>query len=236
MNVQNVKPDPMMEKIMKEINKYIDQTILKPETAEKQVIEFLEGVKKYKFYAGVVNPCWVELARKILPKEIKVCSVVGFPLGASSTMVKIFAAEDLIKKGCDEIDMVMNIGKLKDKDYKYVGKEIKAVVEAAQGRIVKVIIETCLLDDAEKTAAANIIKQKNAHFVKTSTGFSKQGAQIQDVKMLRKVVGPDFGVKASGGIRDYNTLVNFIKAGANRIGTSSGVKIMEEAKSRISGG
>jgi len=217
---------------MREINTYIDQTILKPETTKREVLEFIEGVKKYKFYSACINSSWVETVRANLPGEIKVCSVVGFPLGAVTTKMKIFETEELVKMGCDEIDMVMNIGKLKDKDYKYVGKEIKTVVEAAQGRVVKVIIETCLLTTEEKIAAANIIKTSGASFVKTSTGFSKNGATLQDVRLLRKTVGPAFGVKASGGIRDYKTALGFIKAGANRIGTSAGVKIMEEYKKR----
>ena len=217
----------MME-IMQGINNYIDQTILKPEATEKEVLDFLASVKKYKFFAAVVNPCWVELARLNLPADIKICSVVGFPLGATSTKNKISEAEDLIKMGCDEIDMVMNIGRLRTRDHKYVGKEIKAVVGAGQGRLVKVIIETCLLEEEEKVLAANIIKESGAKFVKTSTGFSKAGAKIEDVQLLRKVVGSDFGVKASGGISDYKTAVGFIEAGASRIGTSSGIRIMEE--------
>uniref|UniRef100_A0A7V1EIK2 Deoxyribose-phosphate aldolase n=1 Tax=candidate division WOR-3 bacterium TaxID=2052148 RepID=A0A7V1EIK2_UNCW3 len=212
---------------MKEINKYIDQTILKPDATKDDIMKFLEGVKKYKFFSAVVNPSWVELARKELPEDIKVCSVVGFPLGASTTKAKVYASEELIRLGCDEIDMVMNIGRLKSRDYKYVGREIKAVVESAQGRIVKVIIETCLLTEQEKVASANIIRESGAHFVKTSTGFSKEGAILKDVELLRKIVGPNFGVKASGGIRDYATTVAFINAGANRIGTSAGEKIME---------
>jgi len=215
---------------MKEINKYIDQTILKPDATKDDIMKFLEGVKKYKFFSAVVNPSWVELARKELPGDIKVCSVVGFPLGASTTKAKVYATEELIRLGCDEIDMVMNIGRLKSRDYKYVGKEIKAVVGSAQGRIVKVIIETCLLTEQEKVASANIIKESGAHFVKTSTGFSKEGAILKDVELLRKVVGPNFGIKASGGIRDYATAVAFINAGANRIGTSAGEKIMEGAQ------
>jgi len=215
---------------MKEINRYIDQTILKPDATKDDIMKFLEGVKKYKFFSAVVNPSWVELARKELPGDIKVCSVVGFPLGASTTKAKVYATEELIRLGCDEIDMVMNIGRLKSRDYKYVGKEIKAIVESAQGRIVKVIIETCLLTEQEKVASANIIKESGAHFVKTSTGFSKEGAILKDVELLRKVVGPNFGIKASGGIRDYATTVAFINAGANRIGTSAGEKIMEGAQ------
>ncbi len=217
---------------MQDLNKFIDQTILKPDATEKEISEFLEGVKNHKFWAAVVNPCWVELVRRNLPKDIKVCSVVGFPLGASSTKAKVYETEDLVSKGCDELDMVINIGKLKDKDYKFIGKEIKAVANAGQGRIIKVIIETCLLDNEEKVAAANLVKQSGAKFVKTSTGFSRLGAQIPDVKLLRQTVGPDFGVKASGGIRTYEDVIKFIEAGANRIGTSSGDKIMEEARIR----
>ncbi len=213
---------------MKEINKYIDQTILKPDATKTEIMSFIEGVKKYDFFSACINPCWVEFVRKELPPDIKVCSVAGFPLGASTTKAKVCAVEELVKIGCDEIDMVMNIGRLKSGDYKYVGKEIKAVVEAAQNRIVKVIIEICLLTEQEKVYAANIIKESGAHFVKTSTGFSHEGAKLEDVRMLRKIVGEEFGVKASGGIRDYKACVKFIEAGANRIGTSAGEKIMEQ--------
>ena len=136
--------------------------------------------------------------------------------------------------GCDEIDMVMNIGRLKDKDFKYVGKEIKAVAEVCSGKVLKVIIETCLLDREEKIAAANIVRESGAHFVKTSTGYSTQGAQIDDVKLLRSIVGPNFGVKASGGIRTYEQAQQMIAAGANRLGTSGGVAILEAAsKSKV---
>ncbi len=217
---------------MKHLNQYIDQTILRPEATEKDILAFLQGVKKYKFYAACVNPCWVSLARKDLPRQIKVCSVVGFPLGASSTEAKVFAARDLIEKGCDEIDMVMNIGRMKGKDFKQVEREIRSVVEAAQDRVVKVIIETCLLTDDEKRAAAHIIVESGAHFVKTSTGFSRAGAQIRDVIMLRELVGPDFGIKASGGIRDYASALGLVEAGANRLGTSAGIEIMQSIQNR----
>jgi deoxyribose-phosphate aldolase len=216
--------------IMKHVAHYIDQTILKPEVTQKEIELFLEGVKKFRFIAAVVHPCWVELARAVLPQEIKVCSVVAFPLGASTMPTKVYATKDLINKGCDEIDMVLNVGKLKEKDYTYVGEEIEKVVNAAQGKVVKVIIETCLLNEEEKKTAACIIKEHGAHFVKTSTGFSRQGARIEDIRLLRHVVGPDFGVKASGGIRTFAEVRAFIEAGANRIGTSAGVKIMEEAQ------
>ncbi len=212
---------------MENINQYIDQTILRPEATRQDILRFLEEVIRFKFYAACVNPCWVEMVREHLPRDIKLCSVVGFPLGASSTKVKTYAAKDLIAKGCDEIDMVMNIGRLKGKDFRHVGKEIRSVVGVAQGRIVKVIIETCLLTDEEKKAAARIVVESGAHFVKTSTGFLGEGAKIADVRMLRQVVGSDFGVKASGGIRDHDSAVRLIQAGANRIGTSAGVRIVK---------
>lgn len=215
---------------MKDINQFIDQTILKADATKQDILKFIAGVKKYKFFSACVNPCWVEFVRKELPDDIKICSVVGFPLGASTTKAKVYATEDLIRMGCDEIDMVMNIGRLKSGDYKYVGREIKVVVTAAENRVVKVIIETCLLTEQEKVSSANIIKESGAQFVKTSTGFSCEGAKIEDVKLLRRTVGSKFGVKASGGIRDYETALAFINAGASRIGTSAGEKIMEELK------
>lgn len=211
---------------MENLNKYIDQTLLSPSATKDEVMAFLSDVEKYEFYAAVVNPCWVSFARQTLAKDIKVCSVVGFPLGASTIKTKVYATQDLIAMGCDEIDMVLNIGQLKSEDFEYVEKEIKSVVDVAQGRIVKVIIETCLLDPDEKQAAARIVKESGANFVKTSTGFSSEGAKVEDVVLLRRLVGPKFGIKASGGIRDRVFAIELIKAGANRIGTSAGVKIM----------
>lgn len=220
---------------MEKLNEYIDQTILKPDATSKDILGLLDSVKAYNFYAAVVNPCWVPLASEKLPAGTKLCSVVGFPLGASITETKVRAVELLVKLGCHEIDMVLNIGKLKDKDFKYVGKEIKAVAAACQGRILKVIIETCFLDQDEKISAARIIQESGAHFVKTSTGFAREGAKIEDVRLLRGAVGPDFGVKASGGIRTYEQAVSFIEAGASRLGTSSGVQIMEQYKAKQAG-
>ena len=213
------------------MNKYIDQTILKPDATKNDIVNFLNEAVKHDFYAVVVNPCWVPLVREKLPPTMRLCSVVDFPFGASNTETKVFAAEELVKQGCHEVDMVLNIGRLKEKDFRYVGKEIKAIAAACQGRILKVIIETCMLDDEEKIAAANIIRESGAHFVKTSTGFAREGAKIEDVRLLRGAVGPDFGVKASGGIRTYLQAVEFVKAGANRLGTSSGAQIMKEAGS-----
>jgi deoxyribose-phosphate aldolase len=214
---------------MDNLSKYIDQTILKPDATETDILNFLQGVIRYRFFCAVVNPCWVPLVIAELPEGIRVCSVVDFPLGASSTKTKVCAADDLVKQSCHEIDMVMNIGKLKEKEFKYVGEEIRAVSAACQGRILKVIIETCLLNQEEKVAAAKIIQESGAQFVKTSTGFAADGAKIADVRLLRATVGRDFGVKASGGIRSNAQAVEFIKAGANRLGTSSGVQILKEA-------
>ncbi len=215
---------------MEDLNRFIDQTILNPDATRDDIIAFLDAVSVHRFFAAVVNPCWVSLARDRLPQGIRVCSVVGFPLGASSTKAKVCAAADLVEQGCQEIDMVMNVGKLKGKEFKYVAREIKAVAAAGQGRVLKVIIETCLLAQEEKLAAARIIQESGAQFVKTSTGFSTQGAQLEDVKLLRTTVGNDFGVKASGGIRTYEQAIAFIEAGANRIGTSSGPQIMKGQK------
>lgn len=216
---------------MERLNKYIDQTILRPDATQDDILKFLETVREHRFYAAVVNPCWVPLVRARVPEGVKVCSVVGFPLGASTIQIKVCAAEDLISMGCDEVDMVMNIGRLKDRDFKYVGKEIRTVAQACQGRVLKVIIETCLLEEQEKVAATNIIRESGAHFVKTSTGFSKKGAELEDVKLLRSLVGSDFGVKASGGIRTYDQAVQFLGAGADRLGTSAGATIMAGRKS-----
>ncbi|UCG30604.1 MAG: deoxyribose-phosphate aldolase [candidate division WOR-3 bacterium] len=214
---------------MDTLNRVIDQTILRPDATSADIMKFMKDVAEYQFYAAVVNPCWVPTVVRMQPEETKICSVVGFPFGASTTRTKVYAAEDLIKNGCNEIDMVMNIGRLKEKDFKYIGKEIKMVSQVCAGMILKVIIETCLLTRDEKVTAANIITESGAHFVKTSTGYSHEGAQLDDVVLLRSVVGPDFGVKASGGIRTYEQARNFISAGANRLGTSSGVSIVQEA-------
>jgi len=214
---------------MEELNRLIDQTILKPDATGMDIQSFIRDVAEYRFYAAVVNPCWVPLLTGNLPADIKVCSVVGFPFGASTTRAKVCATGDLVSMGCDEIDMVMNIGRFKEKDFKYVGKEMKAVKDACSGRVLKVIIETCLLTSDEMKAAANLVRESGADFVKTSTGYSLRGAEIDDVRVLRSVVGPDFGVKASGGIRTYEQALAFITAGANRIGTSSGVAIVQAA-------
>lgn len=217
---------------MLDVRKFIDQTILKPEATAGDIERFLQEVAAHRFFAAVVNPCWVETAVAALPRDIVVCSVVGFPLGASSTGAKVYAAAELVAMGCAEIDMVMNIGRFKGRDFKYVEAEVKQVVRACTGRVLKVIIETCLLDEPEKAAAAKLVQNSGAHFVKTSTGFNRQGATVEDVRLLRSVVGSEFGVKASGGIRTHEQACGLIEAGASRIGTSQGVAIVASSAHR----
>lgn len=215
------------------IAKYIDHTNLKACASKEDIIKLCEEAKKYNFYAVCVNPYRVKLAKKQLQgTNIKVATVIGFPLGATPTEVKVFEAKKALEDGTDEVDMVLNIGALKDKDYKYVRNDIAEVVRIAheKGAIVKVIIETCYLSDNEKEIACKLAMEAGADFVKTSTGFGTGGATIEDVKLMRKVVGDKLGVKAAGGIRTYEEALAMINAGANRIGTSSGVKIIEGAK------
>ena len=210
------------------INKLIDHTALKPNTNKESILKLIAEAKTYDFASVCVNPCWVALAHQELKNtDVKVCTVIGFPLGANTTEVKVFETKDAIEKGAQEIDMVINIAMLKDKEYDYVENDIRAVVEAAQGKTTKVIIEACLLTDTEKVKACELAKKAGADFVKTSTGFSKGGATIEDVKLMRKTVGPDMGVKASGGVRDRKEAEAMVAAGANRIGTSHGVDIMQ---------
>ncbi|MCY7217766.1 deoxyribose-phosphate aldolase [Streptococcus cristatus] len=210
------------------LNKYIDHTLLKPDASQEQIMNLIEEATEHDFASVCVNPTWVAFAAQALKgTDVKVCTVIGFPLGANTPEVKAFEAEDAIQNGADEIDMVINIGALKSQDYELVEKDIRAVVEAAKGTLVKVIIETCLLTDDEKVKACQIAQKAGADFVKTSTGFSTGGATVADVALMRKTVGPNMGVKASGGARSYEDALAFIKAGATRIGASSGVAIME---------
>lgn len=213
------------------IQDYIDHTLLKPEATKEQVRILCTEAKEYEFASVCVNPFYTSLVSKELEgSEVKTCVVIGFPLGATASQVKTFEAETAVRAGAQEVDMVINIGALKDTDYDVVEEDIKAVVDAVKGKaLVKVIIETCLLTDEEKAKACELATKTGAHFVKTSTGFSTGGATLGDVALMRKTVGNKVGVKASGGIRDYKTALAMIEAGATRIGTSSGVKIMEEA-------
>ncbi|HFR3309377.1 TPA: deoxyribose-phosphate aldolase [Streptococcus suis] len=205
--------------------------MLKPETTQEQVEKILAEAKEYDFASVCVNPTWVALAAESLKdSDVKVCTVIGFPLGANTPAVKAFETKDAISNGADEIDMVINIGALKTGNYDLVLEDIKAVVAASGDKLVKVIIEACLLTDDEKVKACQLSQEAGADYVKTSTGFSTGGATVADVALMRKTVGPDMGVKASGGARSYEDAIAFIEAGASRIGASSGVAIMNGAQ------
>lgn len=212
---------------MLNITSIIDHTLLKPEATKEMIEKLCSEAKEYNFFSVCVNPYYVKTAKEELEgSNVKIATVIGFPLGSTPKEVKAFEASEAIKNGADELDMVINIGALKDGDYTTVEEDIKAVVnEAADNALVKVIIETCLLDDEEKKKACEIAKAAGADFVKTSTGFSTGGATVEDVKLMREVVGEDLGVKASGGIRDYETAKKMVEAGASRIGASSSIEI-----------
>ncbi|UTH11363.1 deoxyribose-phosphate aldolase [Macrococcoides canis] len=213
--------------------KYIDHTALKPETTKAQIEQLAQEAREYGFMSVCVNPTHVQYAKSLLEgTDVLVCTVIGFPLGANTPAVKAFETKDAIDNGAGEVDMVINIGALKDKNYDLVAEDIKAVVEAAGDVTTKVIIETALLTDEEKVEACEIAKAQGADFVKTSTGFSTGGATKEDIALMRKAVGPDMGVKASGGVRSYEDVMAMIDAGATRIGASAGVQILkgEEAK------
>ena len=211
------------------INKLIDHTALKPNTNKESILKLIAEAKTYDFASVCVNPCWVALAHQELKNtDVKVCTVIGFPLGANTTEVKVFETKDAIEKGAQEIDMVINIAMLKDKEYDYVENEIHQIVEAAKDKdIVKVIIETCLLTDEEKIKACELSQKAGADFVKTSTGFSTGGATVHDIALMRKTVGAEMGVKASGGVHTYEEALAMVEAGATRIGASAGVKLLK---------
>ncbi|MEY8304171.1 deoxyribose-phosphate aldolase [Anaerosalibacter bizertensis] len=212
---------------MLNITSIIDHTLLKPEATKEMIEKLCSEAKEYNFFSVCVNPYYVKTAKEELEgSNVKIATVIGFPLGSTPKEVKAFEALEAIKNGADELDMVINIGALKDGDYTTVEEDIKAVVnEATDKALVKVIIETCLLDDEEKKKACEIARAAGADFVKTSTGFSTGGATVEDVKLMREVVGEDLGVKASGGIRDYETAKKMVEAGASRIGASSSIEI-----------
>ena len=215
-----------------DIAQMIDHSLLKPEVTKEQIRKLCEEGKKYGFTSVCVNPVWVSLCVELLKESpVKVCTVSGFPLGANKPEIKAKEAEIAVREGADEIDMVANIGALKSGDFKLVEKDIRAVRNAmGDEKILKVIIETAVLTDEEKIKATEIVMDCGGDFVKTSTGFGYSGATVEDVKLLKGVVGDRIRIKASGGIRDYATALELIQVGANRIGTSSGVKIVEESK------
>ena len=208
-------------------NKLIDHTALKADTKKENIMKLCQEAMEFDFASVCVNPTWVSYCAEILKNsDVKVCTVIGFPLGANTTATKVFETEDAINNGADEIDMVINIGALKDGDVELVYEDIKAVVEASEGHVVKVIIETCLLSDEEKIAACEAAAKAKASFVKTSTGFSTAGATAEDVKLMNDIVGNDVQVKAAGGVRSFDDMVKVIEAGATRIGTSAGCQLV----------
>ncbi len=218
---------------MENINKLIDHTALKAVVTSADIRKLCKEALDYNFKSVCVNPANVALASEILSgSDILVCTVIGFPLGANTKEIKVLETLDAVKNGADEIDMVINIGKAKEHDYKYLEDEIKGVVAAAGGRCVKVIIETCYLTEDEKVACCLAAKRAKATFVKTSTGFGTGGALVSDIVTMRNTVKDDMGVKASGGIKTLSDVEAFVKAGATRIGASAGVQIMNEWESR----
>lgn len=215
--------------MIKDLAKYIDHTILKPNTTLSDIEKYCKEAREYGFASVCVNPTWVKkVAEKLAGSEVKVCTVIGFPLGATTPETKAFETKDAIEKGASEVDMVINIGALKDKNDDLVERDIRAVVDVAKGKaLTKVIIETSLLTDEEKVKACQIAVKAGADYVKTSTGFSTGGATVEDIALMRNTVGPTIGVKASGGVRDAKSVQDMIEAGATRIGASSGVEIVK---------
>lgn len=210
----------------------IDHTALKPDTSKEQIIELCKEAIEYGFASVCVNPCYVKLCSELLKNHpVKVCTVIGFPLGVTTTAVKVAEASEAVQNGATEVDMVINVCAVKSKDFDYVKNDIEAVVQAVKGKaLVKVILETCLLTQDEKIMCCNICKDAGADFVKTSTGFSTGGASIEDIKLMRSIVKPNLGVKASGGIRDYKTAKAMVDAGASRIGASASLAIVNGEK------
>ncbi len=210
------------------INTIIDHTLLKPEASEDQIKKLCQEAIDYEFFSVCVNPTWIETAREVLKgSPVKIATVIGFPLGANSLETKVFESKDALDKGAHEIDMVINIGALKSKNYDQVKNEIQAVKKAIGDHILKVIIETCLLTEEEKKKASQLVVEAGGDFVKTSTGFSTAGAQVEDVRLIRSVVGDKAKIKASGGIRDYEKARAMVEAGADRLGVSAGLAILE---------
>lgn len=210
------------------LNKYIDHTILKATASSADVQKLCEEAIEYEFYSVCVNGCYVADAKHLLQgTDVKVAAVVGFPLGAMTTASKVFEAKEAIENGASEIDMVINVAKLKDGEFDYVENEIRLIKEAIGDNVLKVIIETCYLTDEEKVKACELSLVAKADFVKTSTGFGTGGATYEDVKLMKSVVGDNAKVKASGGVRDKETAQKYVDLGAERLGTSSGIEIVK---------
>ena len=210
------------------LNKYIDHTILKATASGTDVQKLCEEAIEHKFYSVCVNGCYVADAKHLLQgTDVKIAAVVGFPLGAMTTAAKVFEAKEAVENGASEIDMVINVAKLKDGEFEYVENEIRQIKEAIGDNVLKVIIETCYLTDEEKVKACELSLAAKADFVKTSTGFGTDGATYEDVKLMKSVVGDNAKVKASGGVRDKETAQKYINLGAERLGTSSGIDIVK---------
>ncbi|MCR5450018.1 MAG: deoxyribose-phosphate aldolase [Solobacterium sp.] len=208
-------------------SKYIDHTLLKADATKEMILKLCSEAKEYDFASVCVNPCWIETVKEALAgSDVMTCVVIGFPLGAMTTAAKVFEAKDAVERGADEVDMVINIGKLKDQDDAYVTEEIRAIKEAVGDHTLKVIIEACLLSDEEKVRACRDAEAAGADFVKTSTGFSLHGATIEDVRLMKETVGDRLKVKAAGGVRTGEDMDQMIAVGAERIGTSAGIKLM----------
>ncbi len=211
-----------------EYNRLIDHTLLAPDATKEQIKKICDEAKQYNFASVCVNPSWIRYCKEQLKgSDVKVCTVIGFPLGATMMASKISEAKYSLYEGADELDMVINIGRLKDHDDEYVKNEIAELKNVAGDKVLKVIIETCLLTDEEKVRVCKLAKEAKADFVKTSTGFSKGGATVADIKLMRETVGPEMGVKASGGVKTKEDLIAMVEAGATRIGTSHGVDLVK---------
>ena len=211
------------------MNEYFDSTMLKAISTANDIKKLCNDAKKYKFKAVCINPCYVSLAKELLKDtNVKVCTVIGFPLGANTTYIKVEEVRDAINNGADEVDMVINVGALKEKNYDYVINEIKKLREASYDKILKVIIETCYLTEEEIIKMTEICNKTNVDFIKTSTGFGTRGASTNDIEIINKYKSNDLKIKASGGIRTKDDAQKYIELGVSRIGTSNAVKMMEE--------
>lgn len=218
-----------------EIAKFIDHTALSAEKTEQDILQLCEEAVENNFWSVCINSGFIPLAKqKLVNSNVKICTVVGFPLGANLSSVKAFEAQEAIKAGAEEIDMVINVGLIKSGKWDKVREDIETVLTACQGKLLKVILETCLLTKEEIIKACELCRDLNVGFVKTSTGFNKTGATVEDIALMRKTVGENIGVKASGGIRDTDTALAMIRAGATRIGASAGIAIINGLKDNTS--
>ncbi|MBD0832758.1 deoxyribose-phosphate aldolase [Aestuariibaculum sediminum] len=214
---------------MKQLSRYIDHTLLRPTATKEDITKLCQEAKTFNFYSVCTNSCYTKHAKEqTLNSKVKVCSVIGFPLGAMSTKAKVFETTQAIKDGADEIDMVMNLGLLKAKNFTSITREIESIKEQLKNKVLKVIIETCYLTDDEIVKACKLAIQAGADYIKTSTGFGTHGATLNHVKLMKSVVVDKAKIKASGGIKDYNTASKYIQLGVDRIGTSAGIKIVTD--------